>query len=502
MIRVIIVEDEPATARGLKLLITQNYVNCEVIAICDNGRDGLQKILELKPDLVFADIEMPIVDGLEMIRQCKQQLDSVQFVILTGYSEFQYARTAITLGVTEYLLKPITTNSLDNIMSTCYRSCQVARRLFLTEYLQHHLTGDPCGSKNPFPLECSRVTLLFLFFGPMQSNLYNQLLVTAQDYIPPQTLLSELERTHHISILSLHGRHPNERIYALVYPQSHEPDIEEIASALYQSVNIPDSFFNLILSNAAENESQLLDIIQETYLYALFRVPFGYSSMSHSAPVSEPLANVSSTVKQFCSCLSDSLTRSDLHQLIQSMVSHWKQSRFSQYMLTSDLRYFVSSIMYHKRKENLSYPDVAEIISNAQSYEDLCKDLQYELEQLCHFSDGETAAPELTLAETVRSWLDNNFTTPITYKIFQDLFGYNEKYISALFKKEYGVSPNKYVGKLRLDMAKKLMQSNPNILLKDVAALTGFTDVFYFSRVFKAQEGISPNQYMKNLKNE
>ena len=64
MINVIIVEDEPAIARGLSLLITQNYCDFRVLALCRNGKDGLQKILELKPDLIFTDISMPGMNGL------------------------------------------------------------------------------------------------------------------------------------------------------------------------------------------------------------------------------------------------------------------------------------------------------------------------------------------------------------------------------------------------------------------------------------------------------
>jgi len=92
-----------------------------------------------------------------------------------------------------------------------------------------------------------------------------------------------------------------------------------------------------------------------------------------------------------------------------------------------------------------------------------------------------------------------NLTTQITYKIFQDLFNLNEKYISTLFKAEYNITPSRYVGELRLNMAKNLMQNNPELRVKDVAELVGFTDYFYFSRVFKSHEGVTPSQYIKVL---
>ena len=84
MINVIIVEDEPAIARGLSLLITQNYCDFQVLALCRNGKDGLQKILELKPDLIFTDISMPIMNGLDMIQELRSQKIQTHFHVSGG----------------------------------------------------------------------------------------------------------------------------------------------------------------------------------------------------------------------------------------------------------------------------------------------------------------------------------------------------------------------------------------------------------------------------------
>lgn len=115
------------------------------------------------------------------------------------------------------------------------------------------------------------------------------------------------------------------------------------------------------------------------------------------------------------------------------------------------------------------------------------------------YADDFARRDQQTLAKQVKEWLDENFTTQITYKIFQDLFNLNEKYISTLFKAEYNITPSRYVEELRLNMAKNLMQNNPEIRVKDVAELVGFTDYFYFSRVFKSHEGVTPSQYIKSI---
>ena len=73
----------------------------------NNGREGLQLLQELKPDIALVDITMPMMDGLQMVEAARKQGVQTKMVILTGYSEFEYAQRALRLGVQDYLLKPI-----------------------------------------------------------------------------------------------------------------------------------------------------------------------------------------------------------------------------------------------------------------------------------------------------------------------------------------------------------------------------------------------------------
>ena len=87
-----IVEDEPAIARGLSLMISRNYPDFQVIGTAGNGKEGVQKILALTPDLIFADINMPVMNGLDMIRQVQEAGFFTRCVILTGYAEGKRTR--------------------------------------------------------------------------------------------------------------------------------------------------------------------------------------------------------------------------------------------------------------------------------------------------------------------------------------------------------------------------------------------------------------------------
>ena len=106
MHKVLIVEDEDIMRKGLMFMPKWQEVDCIVVGEAVNGQDGLEKIRRLQPDIVIVDINMPVMDGLEMLEKSIEEY-GYDAIIVSGYGEFEYAQKGISLGVTEYLLKPI-----------------------------------------------------------------------------------------------------------------------------------------------------------------------------------------------------------------------------------------------------------------------------------------------------------------------------------------------------------------------------------------------------------
>ncbi len=115
MLRVLIAEDEEMIRKGLVYTTDWLSMDCAVVAEAADGKEGLQKIVDCRPDVVIADICMPYLDGIEMIRQASE-LVRFKSVLLTSYAEFEYARRAIEARVSEYLLKPVDEEQLARIM--------------------------------------------------------------------------------------------------------------------------------------------------------------------------------------------------------------------------------------------------------------------------------------------------------------------------------------------------------------------------------------------------
>lgn len=116
MYKVVIIDDEEIIVRGLSQMMPWEKYSCEVVGSADNGRDGLKLIREKNPAIVITDICMPGMDGLAMIAAIRDEFPKMQIMILTGYSEFEYAREALHLGVTRLLVKPSKMDELNEAM--------------------------------------------------------------------------------------------------------------------------------------------------------------------------------------------------------------------------------------------------------------------------------------------------------------------------------------------------------------------------------------------------
>lgn len=111
MLKTFLVEDEVVIREMIKKMIPWEQYGFELAGEAADGEMALPLILKSKPDLLITDIKMPFMDGLTLCRLVKKELPDIRIVILSGYDDFNYAKQAISIGVEDYLLKPITKNA-------------------------------------------------------------------------------------------------------------------------------------------------------------------------------------------------------------------------------------------------------------------------------------------------------------------------------------------------------------------------------------------------------
>ena len=106
-IKVFLVEDEVIIRNGVKKSIDWEKEGYDFVGEASDGELAYPLIIKEKPDILITDIRMPFMDGLELSKLVKEKLPDIRIMLLTGYSEFEYAKQAIEIGVEDYLLKPI-----------------------------------------------------------------------------------------------------------------------------------------------------------------------------------------------------------------------------------------------------------------------------------------------------------------------------------------------------------------------------------------------------------
>lgn len=116
LVRVLIADDESIVREGLKYIVDWAALGFSICGEAQNGEETLQKINDLRPDLVLLDIRMPRLSGTELIEAARSSGFTGEFIILSGYSEFKYAQTAIRYGVSFYLTKPIDEDELEKAL--------------------------------------------------------------------------------------------------------------------------------------------------------------------------------------------------------------------------------------------------------------------------------------------------------------------------------------------------------------------------------------------------
>ncbi len=118
MYKLVVIDDEFIVVEGIKAMIARMKLGFEVAGFAYDGIKALEVVRETKPDIVITDIRIPGLDGLSLIEEAKEFLPNTAFIVISGYTEFEYARRALTLGVKGYIDKPITMEKITGILAS------------------------------------------------------------------------------------------------------------------------------------------------------------------------------------------------------------------------------------------------------------------------------------------------------------------------------------------------------------------------------------------------
>ena len=117
MLKVLVVEDEEMIRKGIVLAVDWAALDCVVVGEASNGAQALEAVERYDPSLIITDLKLPVMDGLEMLRQLRERGNNAFVIILTAYDSFSYAQTALRLGAVDFLLKPFHDGELEQAVT-------------------------------------------------------------------------------------------------------------------------------------------------------------------------------------------------------------------------------------------------------------------------------------------------------------------------------------------------------------------------------------------------
>ena len=511
MARLLIVEDEPAIQNGIKAMIPDLNLPVQIVGACFNGKSALESLETLQPDIVLTDIKMPGMNGLELIQKSREVLPSIEYIILSGYSDFEYVRTAMQYGVNDYILKPFTDQEFREVMKKVCEKVENKKMYNYRRYIQDMLFGNyPEKHKRMevFP-EYRQHYLALLCLGAFS--------VRSVDFITPDYTVwnwSEIEKRINNKMgksgqcCVLDAKVANEKIVFLSVTDESVMHVKRFVNETSDYAKQLDMPLTIALSRPFENLEQLNKIHYEARINLSNRIVPGKSSViipEDTAPIENYVAIKSQQRKDIQELLSNENLAGVIDHFLL-LAEEWQKAKLPQVICEFSAKYLVSEI--YNRYDCLQKLYLLEVLL-AKVEQAVCtstgfSDFKEGIVRIMRDIEEDIGRSKINLnvhevVERIYRYICEHYTEAVSLEQLSKKFGYHVSYISNTFTGIKGISPMKLITNLRIAKAREML-TDSKWPLKEIAAMTGYNDVNYFSRIFKDVVGVSPKQYRKSIR--
>lgn len=498
MFRVLVVDDEPAAVENICSIIEKNCPELSVAVTADNGREGLEKFERYVPDLVISDVKMPVMDGLDMIKAIKDSGEDVPIIMLSGYQEFEYVRTALTYGVSGYILKPVTLADFKAAIEPVLHLLQqrvyeqrkkLVRSMIIGEKVKEERVRRYFGENSYYMAVIRENGLPRRFTDTWESE-----------------LISETEHT-----MFVYGRDEREALYICPCAVILKTEFAEFIGNERDAKKENHNFVTAVIMEDKVSRENLGKAVGELYEEMNRQLSIGVTQTilvgndrsrekEHSPGKQEDSVNEiheAEVIKGLDRCL-EKRDYGKLFDELWKLIEKAETVKCPQLMLERLVRQFASRVQQYfgSRQDALE----EELMLEDAFYEAGCsQDLYESLKSILvryWKKDKESVkldSPEFI--EEIKDFVENNLSQDLTVSTLCGEFNLSQSYLNLIFRKHGMESFNIYLRNARIQRAKEIMERNPQMFIKDVATMVGYKDQFYFSRIFRAVTGMSPSGY-------
>lgn len=511
LLKLLIADDEENIRNGLKCILDWKSLGYQFSGEASNGKDTINQIIDLKPDLVILDIKMPGLTGIEVISQTKtyfqkHNLTMPAFLILSGYSEFEYAQKTINLGAKAYLLKPVDEDQLQEkvisiakeineqkLMKDTYKNTEL---LSLRDYLLRIIQDEEVN-----PDEISHTS----FFENLNESCY-QVAIFHKNYFEnfdSKEFKTSIE--NYFSFFNYQTLKTNDKII-IIFKTNNE---QAVKNCLERASKLGGKTFISLGSSGKGIEG-----IKNSYKEALFLERYlffmsDYAYISNDViPESQKSIQNKESLDNIINNLIFCIETYDKKKLEE------KEVEFDTYLSSikdnaKDIKkYFIYLIIELRNKLSSKYPE--RDISDGESYEIVPKFLemtsykdcfQYFKTILNNFIENFNFNTSDSVIVKVIAYIKSNYSEDLKLETLGDMFNCNSAYLGKKVKKYTGLQFNTYLDNLRIEEAKNKIK-NTDLKIYQISKLVGYANTDYFFMKFKKNTGYTPKEYKKLLENQ
>lgn len=491
--RILIVEDEVKIRRGLAALIAKQTDN-EIVGEAKNGREGLELVLRTNPDLVITDVRMPEMDGLEMIEALQEKGVKAHCVILSGYSEFEYAKKAIRYGVDDYLLKPLAPEDILGLLDQMQEKVEqesrqlsdTARRILLNRLSGTAQEGDAEADFAALKVKRDRAYYLLAGYGwdtmPAERREWMERVRMAEsrkDY--PDMHCCLFDETRELVCMM-----PGEAVEAFLkeirWYMERTGGKWAWALALVRDLNCLNETMRQIRTMYLYSQRSG-QVVREAELDGFQAEPFSYPEELEGK-------------------IRIALYRENwdmFQQLTAEFQTYMGNEKFAPLQVREGYSRFVHRMLGwiedagKNTYEKLEPLHFANRIGNVYTREEMNRILDEIVHELKSGMEHRENISNYAIKKAI-AYIRIHYAENISLEEIADRLDITPEYLSSLFNREVGINFTVFLRDFRLSHAKRLLKGT-NKKVYEIAQEVGYPDSKYFNRVFKENVGISPREF-------
>ena len=534
MIKIFLVEDEVVMRNGIKNNIPWEKEGLLFAGEASDGELAYPLIKKVQPDILITDIRMPFMDGLELSELVKKEFPRIKIIILSGYNEFDYAKQAIHIGVTDYLLKPITASKLleavkkvaevierereEENMLERYRLEMAENTVLDRQRLFKDLVTSRIGFKEALErgeqlgMELSASfyqLMLFKLIPSGPSSVWSDRVLSCQEAIEER-----MEGRQHILVFDR-----GEEGWAFILTGESEQEVErrtrDCAAGLgdlvrtYKDIQFFGSIGGCVnrLGDLQQSYGQAGRAFASRFFSEMNQV-VSYSEMEQVYSAAGEAIDIHSvdgskvnrrTLEHFLKQGTVEEAVSFVEEYFQNIgEKNYHSFMFRQYIIMDcDLcaRTFLEELGMDMKNLPREVTDMEGTLKESHSMETLKERLVSLFKETMSLRDGQTASKYSQVLEEAMAFIRENYAKEeISLNTVASRVNISPSYFSSIFSQEMGVTFVEYLTSVRMERAKELLMCS-NMKTSEIGYEVGYKDSHYFGYLFKKTVGCTPKEY-------